>query len=83
MPVYIILHDAKAAFDVVQHTHMLRRLLYCGVQDKHWTLFESLHTEAISVIKWDVQLSSPFKISQGIRQGRILNRDLYKLYQNR
>lgn len=82
VPAHLILLDAKAAFDVVQHTHMLRRLYHCGVQDKHWTLIESLHTSAASVVKWDGQLSLPFEISQGIRQGGILSTDLYKLYQN-
>ena len=79
---HLILLDAKEAFDVVQHKHVLRRLYHCGVQDTHWQLIESLHVNANSVIKWDGQLSEPFEIAQGIRQGGLLSTDLYKLYQN-
>ena len=30
---HLILVDAKSAFDVVDHAHMLRRLFHIGVQD--------------------------------------------------
>ena len=44
--------DAKSAFDVVDHDHMLRRLIHIGVQDKHWTLGSTIHRDALSVVKW-------------------------------
>ena len=79
---YIILLDAKAAFDVVDHQHMLRRLFQAGIQDKHWTLVQSLHQNATSSVKWENSISDPFDVTQGVRQGGILSADLYKLYAN-
>ena len=79
---HLILLDAKSAFDVVDHAHMLRRLFHIGVQDKHWSLISSLHEDASSVVKWFGEQSNSFKIHQGVRQGGIVSTDLYKIYQN-
>ena len=48
---HLILLDSKAAFDVVQHIHVLRKLYHCRVQDNHWQLIESLHVNGNSLIK--------------------------------
>ena len=34
-------------------------------------------------MKWDGNISEPFNVNQGVRQGEILSTDLYKLYINR
>ena len=74
--------DAKAAFDVVCHSHIMRRLYYAGVNDGLWSLIKSLHENASSVVKMSGSTSQPFDIHQGVRQGGILSTDLYKLYVN-
>jgi len=76
----VILLDAKAAFDKVIHSHMERRVYQAGIDDKHWVLIKSLHENAESSIKWAGQISEPFLVNQGVRQGDILSTDLYKLY---
>ena len=78
----LIFLDAKSAFDVVDHNHLLRRLYYMGVADKHWTLISSFHKNARSSIKWCSQTSKSFAVHQGVRQGGILSTDLYKIYVN-
>lgn len=78
----LVLLDAKAAFDVVVHTHMLRRLFQAGLDDNHWTIIQSMHEGASSAIKWNGKISDQFKVLQGVRQGGILSTDLYKLYVN-
>ena len=70
---YLILLDAKSAFDVV------RRLFNIGVQDKHWTLISRLHRDASSIVKWFWEQSTSFKIHQGVRQGGIVSTDIYKI----
>ena len=65
----IILLDAKSAFDVDVHQSMMRRLFHLGVQDKHWTLINSLHTNASSAVKFNGLVSDIFEIQQGDRQG--------------
>ena len=78
----LVLLDAKSAFDVVIHSHVLRRLYHAGIEDKHWTIINSMHTNATSAVKWEGQISSKFEVTQGVRQGGILSTDLYKLYIN-
>ena len=34
-PVHLIFLDAKAAFDVVDHNHLMRRLYHTGINDSH------------------------------------------------
>lgn len=61
----IILLDAKSAFDVVVHKNLLKKLYHLGIQDKHWTLIKSLHTNASSAIKFNGLVSENFNILQG------------------
>ncbi|WAR12312.1 LOW QUALITY PROTEIN: POLR-like protein, partial [Mya arenaria] len=79
---HLILLDAKVAFDVVDHKHLLRRLYQMGIDDKHWSLIESFHQNGSAVVKWKDQFSEKFQINQGVRQGGILSTDLYKAYVN-
>ena len=50
-PVIIVLLDAKLAFHVVYPYHLLRRLYQTGINDKLWSLINSLHQGATSVVK--------------------------------
>jgi hypothetical protein len=81
-PVITVLLDAKSAFDVVDLYHLLRRLYQTGINDKLWSLFNSLHQGESSVVKWMGHESSAFEVTQGVRQGGILSADLYKIYVN-
>ena len=65
----LILLDVKAAFDTVVHSHMLRRVFLAGIDNRHWTLIKSLHENAKSSVKWDGNISEPFNVNQGVRQG--------------
>ena len=81
-PFILVLLDAKSAFDVVNHRNMMRRLYHCGIQDAHWSLINSLHTNATTSVKWRGEVSTPYLVEQGIRQGGIISTDLYKVYVN-
>jgi flagellar assembly factor FliW len=81
-PVIIVLLDAKSAFDVVDPYYLLRRLYQTVISDKLWSLINSLHQGATSVVKRMGHESSVFKVTQGVRQGGILCADLYKMYVN-
>ena len=61
----IVLLDAKSAFDVEVHKNLLKKLYHLGIQDKHWTLIKSLHTNASSAIKFNGLVSENFNILQG------------------
>ena len=79
---FIAMLDAKAAFDVVNHSSLLRKLYNVGLQGNFWNIICSLHEDAVSSVKWEGGRSSEFHITQGVRQGGILSADLYKLYVN-
>ena len=81
-PLYIAFLDVKAAFDVVSHASLLRKLFYIGVEGPEWSLIHSMHVGAKSVVKWEGTTSDTLQIQQGVRQGGILSMDLYKLYGN-
>ena len=79
-PITVVMLDAKSAFDVVNHESMMRRLYHIGITNDHWSLINSLHTNATTAVKWKSLVSEPYRVHQGIRQGGILSADLYKLY---
>ena len=72
----------KAAFGVVSHESLLRKLFHIGVEGKEWSLIHSLLKGNESVVKWEGSTTSSFKVRQDVRQGGILSTDLYKLYGN-
>ena len=57
--------------------HMLRRVFLAGIDDGHWGMIKDLHENAKSVIKWEGNISQPFQVNQGGRQGGILSTNLY------
>ena len=79
---YAAFLDVKAAFDAVSHDSLMRHLLHTGVDGKAWSLINSLHEGAESVVKWQGNLSEPFKVYQGVHQGGILSTDLFKVHGN-
>ena len=79
---YVAYLDAKAAFDVVSHSSLLRKLYLSGISNALWTMIADTFRCASSVVKWNGLLSEPFEILQGVRQGGILSADEYKLYVN-
>ncbi|CAC5394072.1 unnamed protein product [Mytilus coruscus] len=46
----LVLLDAKSAFDVVIHSHLMKRLYHAGIDDKHLTIIQSMHTNATSAV---------------------------------
>ncbi len=79
---YVAFLDAKAAFDVVSHNILFRKLYNIGNEGKCWMVLRNLYKDASSVAKWNGLLSDSFKIEQGVRQGGVLSADLYKVYVN-
>ena len=63
-PFIMVLLDAKSAFDVVNHRNIMRRLYHCGIQDAHWSLINSLHTNATTSVKWSGEVSKPYWLSK-------------------
>jgi hypothetical protein len=61
----LVLLHAKAAFDTVIHSHLLRKVYLAGIDDKQWTLIKDLHENAQSSIMWEGNISTPFVVKKG------------------
>ena len=81
-PTYMAFLDAKAAFDVVVHPNLMRKLYNSGVTGREWLLINSLHQDSLTSIKWLGELSPTYVNQQGVRQGGVLSADMYKVYNN-
>ena len=76
-PVYVTYMDASKAFDVVDHSSVLRHLYDRGVRGNLWLIMDSMYTGCTSAVKWDGIVSLPFAESQGIRQGGVSSTCLF------
>jgi hypothetical protein len=77
---FLVLLDAKSAFDVVVLKMLLRKVYLTGINPASWSLIDDLHHNTKACIKWMNELSEEFPIFQGVKQGGILSADLYKIY---
>ena len=81
-PIYIATLDAQKAFDVVSHPVLMVKLYEQGINSHLWQLIRSMYNGLTARVKWEGEMSSPFNICQGVRQGGILSTHLYKTYNN-
>jgi hypothetical protein len=81
-PQIITFLDASKAFDVVDHDSVLLHLHCLGVNGSLCKCYNSLYTNITSIIKWQGELSDPFKEGQGIRQGAPTSTGLFKVRSN-
>ena len=78
-PVYTCFVDASKAFDRVNHWGLLSKLLKRHVPKIVVRLFMVWFTTQKFYVKWDNVISSPFTVSNGVRQGGILS-PLFLMY---
>jgi hypothetical protein len=75
--------DATKAFDVVSHDSLFRKLYLDGVAGDLLLLLFEMYRDPETKVKWQGNISKPFTILQGVRQGSPLSTILYKRYVNR
>ena len=74
--------DAAKAFDVVWQGSLLRKICREGVDGSLWLILSSMYANAVTFVKWCPNVSAPFPIKRGVRQGSILSTVHYKLFNN-
>ena len=72
--------DARKAFDVVDHNLMKMKLFFSDVPKKLWRLIDDLYTGGTEQVRYKGTLSTPYTISQGVKQGGVDSPTLYKTY---
>ena len=77
--VYSCFYDLASAFDTVEFSALLEELFRVGVKGKCWRLIRQWYCDPVSQVKLGNQLSKPFYIRRGIRQGSVLSPTLFNL----
>ena len=72
--------DVHSAFDVVQHTILLDKLLDRNVSTTYWLIIKELYNGLTTKVKWLDSFSESFALKQGVRQGGVLSTHLYKIF---
>ncbi|WAR28896.1 LOW QUALITY PROTEIN: LORF2-like protein, partial [Mya arenaria] len=81
-PLALATLDAEKAFDVVWHDGLFRKLYHNNLPLDIWMIIRDLQTNAPTKVKWQGNISDPFSVQQGIRQGAKLSPILYKTFNN-
>ena len=62
LPIYVPV-DTQKAFDVVDHSSLLRRLYLDGIEGDDWLLVRAIYSDCSSRIKWAGGVSHPIYLS--------------------
>ena len=80
--VYTCLMDMSKAFDMVQHSHLFRKLLDQGMPPVIVRFILASYKEQKANVNWNGVNSRYFGIGNGVKQGAILSAVLYCVYTN-
>ena len=78
--VYLCFLDASKAFDRVNHFKLFQKLLNRGVPGYLVRILAFWYSNQTMCIRWGSEISSGFKVSNGVRQGGILSPYLFNFY---
>lgn len=74
--------DASKAFDRINHSKLFMKLLQRGVPKIIIRILMYWYSQQTMRVKWGCGLSSPFHVSNGVRQGGLLSPALFNVYMN-
>ena len=80
VPLGTAAEDARKAFDVVDHNLLKIKLYHAEVPKKVWSLIDDLYTGGTEQFRYKGELSAPYTIRQGVKQGAVDSPPLYKFY---
>ena len=78
--VYMTLLDCTKAFDKIQHTKLFRTLMNKKICPSIIRLIMNSYLMSTAVVKWNNSAATPFKISNGVKQGGVISAPLFALY---
>ena len=80
MPLYMVFVDFTKAFDTVNRTALWKLLQRYGCPVKFTTLIKALHENMQARVSLNGELSDPFTVSTGVKQGCVLALTLFSLF---
>ena len=81
-PVYLLLLDAKSAFDRCLRQILVCELFKAGVEGDALKFINNRLSNRLTVYEWNSELLGPSEDITGFEQGGINSSDYYKLYNN-
>ena len=78
--VYVAFIDVKKAFDTVWQAGLMVKLHSKNIPSHLWHLLNNWYHQLTSSVIWNADISRPFPIHQGVRQGAILSPLLYSVF---
>ena len=80
MPLYVAFIDLTKAFDTVNREALYMALLKIGCPPKLLSLIRSFHQDMKGTVQFDGNLSEPFDIRNGVKQGCVLAPTLFGIF---
>ena len=81
-PLYVCYVDFKSAFDRIDRSALMYKLLSNGISGKYFNILKSMYKNSKSRVKWDSHLGKIFENLKGVLQGGVLSPTLFKLLLN-
>ena len=78
--VYMTLLDCTKAFDKIQHTKLFKTLMNRNICPSIIRLIMNSYIMSTALVKWNNSSATPFKISNGVKQGGVISAPLFALY---
>ena len=79
-PVYLCFLDLSKAFDRVDHSLLVTKLMSRKVPGIIARILQSWYATQTFIVQWGNCLSSPFTVTNGVRQGGILSPYLFNVF---
>ena len=81
-PLFVLLLDAKSAFDLVLREILVRRLYLDTAPDQRIRFWDLRLANRTTFCQWDNHTMGPINDEQGVEQGGPCSSDHYKIYNN-
>ena len=82
MPIFVLLLDAKSAFDLVLRQILVRRLFLDSPQDQRIIYWDKRLANRTTYCQWEDELMGPIRDQLGLEQGGPNSSEFYKIYNN-